>query len=254
MAFLVKHAGQAAASGLNQTMTKKPFRILFDLGLRHSEDRYCAATQEHLQNRRAYKLQQGAAAQLASGDLHADDMDLILLSHVHYDHHGDPKTFPKSTFVVDPPRGMGSHQHFDPDLLPLDRVIKLSSPADRTSWKPLGPSDASLDVFGDGTVYVLDAPDHLPGHINLLCRTRSNKFVCLSGDAFHDRRLLDEDRDFAHWETEVGHRMCIHTDPAGARQTLQKVKVLASWGVEVISAHDHEWLKFNQHNMFPDTI
>lgn len=122
--------------------------------------------------------------------------------------------------LADSPKGMGSYQHFDPDFLPLDRVIELSSPADRTSWKPLGPFDASLDVFGDGTVYVLDAPDHLPGHINLLCRTRPNKFVCLSGDAFHDRRLLDEDRHFAHWETEAGHRMCIHTDPVGARQTL----------------------------------
>ncbi|KAJ9654694.1 hypothetical protein H2198_006284 [Neophaeococcomyces mojaviensis] len=261
MAFLATHPGPVAASGVNQVTKKKPFRILFDLGLRNCVKDYSSAVQKHLQNRQPYTLGQGAAAQLEAGGLYPDDIDMVILSHVHYDHHGDPAAFQKSTFVVSNRslqllekglEGLGSHQHFDPDLLPLDRTVELSSAAVGSSWEPIGPFDASLDLFGDGTIYIVDAPGQLPGHINLLCRTGPGKFICLCGDAFHDKCLLTAEHDFAYWENDDGHRLCIHTDPVRAQQTLKKLKILCDWGVDVVAAHDHDWLRRYQKAAFPN--
>ena len=51
----------------------------------------------------------------------------------------------------------------------------------------LGEMDA-IDVFSDGSFYLLDAPGHSPAHIGALARTKSgsetnSEFVLLAGDA-----------------------------------------------------------------------
>jgi len=45
--------------------------------------------------------------------------------------------------------------------------------------------DGDHDVFGDGSVRILGAPGHTPGHQVLLVRLKNAGFVLLSGDLFH---------------------------------------------------------------------
>lgn len=196
---------------------------------------------------------------------------------LHWDHVGDPREFPSSTFVVGPgaldvldgrhPALQGLPLFYDPaELLDLSRTIQLSdppkahaagdgedsaaSPGHESSpsvdfsrpWKPLGDLlPSTLDVFGDGSVHVVDAPGHFPGHIDLLARVGDSQWVYLAGDACHDRRILRKEREIGDWLDEAGRVCCIHADRAAAEETIQRARALEEKGVEVILAHDVEW-------------
>jgi glyoxylase-like metal-dependent hydrolase (beta-lactamase superfamily II) len=188
---------------------------------------------------------------------------------VHWDHVGEPRDFPESTFVV----GYGSlavlhgrssslrggHSFFEADLLDPSRVIQLSCPTSNgvnapvppTScsgsidfsrpWQPFGILPSALDIFGDGSLYIVDAPGHLPGHLNLLARVGLGNWVYLAGDACHDRHIMRGEREIAEWLDGEGRTCCIHADRAKAEETIQRIRDLEQKGVEVIFAHDDEW-------------
>lgn len=193
---------------------------------------------------------------------------------VHWDHIGQPSDFPRSTFVV----GHGSlgvlagtatlrggHSFFEADLLDLERTVELPDPAgngggggmrdDLTSdslslsgpWEVIDGSPPVLDIFRDGSVYVVDAPGHLPGHVNLLVRVAEgdgkggSRWVYLAGDACHDRRILRGEKEIGEWHDAAGHVCCIHADRSKAEATIGRIRQLEENGVEVIFAHDVEW-------------
>ena len=47
--------------------------------------------------------------------------------------------------------------------------------------------DGDHDVFGDGSVRILKAPGHTPGHQVLEIKLRKSGVVILSGDLYHTR-------------------------------------------------------------------
>jgi len=272
LSFLITHPGLQGPGDGSIIPHKKPLRLLFDLGLRSSIDRYIPGQQKHLRSRVPYRLEPGVAEHLRAQGIEPTDVDVIMFSHVHYDHHGDPEDFPRATFIVGPGSldvlahglsGMGSHQHFDPDLLPKDRTVELP-PTDGSqrehreqnwTWTPLGPFPAALDLLGDESVYVINTPGHLPGHINLLCRISPDKWVCLCGDAYHDPRLLTGEKDIGTWESEEGRTLCIHLDRRGAEESIGRLRQLAKLEqVELIAAHDDGWLEKNRNRMFPSVL
>lgn len=239
---------------------------MFDLGLRSLVTDYSQPQQQHLQNRKPYTVGPGVAEALRQEKIDASDIDIVILSHVHYDHHGDPQHFPKARFFIGPGTlhllyhglpSTSSHQHFVKDLLPRDQTVEfpdISETHGDYKWNAMG-SLSSIDLFGDGSIYVLNSPGHLPGHINLLCRVAAGKWVCLCGDAYHDRRLLTGERDIGFWTGEDGSVCCIHNDPDAARKALGQLRELAAAGdVELIGAHDALWCAANSHRMFPASL
>ena len=279
MSFLIQH----------HSTDSKITRIVFDLGLRRDITLYPSALEKHIQSRHPFTTEPDAIASLAAGNLKPQDIAFIILSHVHYDHVGYPKDFsstnPNLKFLVGPgaldllagrtKRDIGSHMVFEPDLLPLDRTIELPpppiSPLDATkppppaselsldtplitTWSrvPLAPFEHTIDLFGDGAIYLLNAPGHLPGHVNLLVRISSSplKFVLLAGDAAHDIRLFDGTHDIATWTDDQGRSCCIHWDVAQAKETIGRIARVKREGVEVdgqraevevVFAHDWAW-------------
>lgn len=257
---LAKHT----VPSLSFLITHPQHKLLFDLALRSELAGYSQSQQQHLQNRKPYLLGPGVAAVLRSGGHEPEGIDTVVLSHVHYDHHGDPEHLPHARFVVGPgttrllehglESGGASHQHFSPGLLPADRTVELPAVTQGTGasaadadfkWTPLDPF-ASIDLFGDGSVYVLDSPGHLPGHVNLLCRLGPGKWACLCGDAYHDRQLLTRERDIAFWDGGGGALCCIHNGPDAARRALVQLRELMDTrDVEMIGAHDKGWFEGN---------
>lgn len=112
-------------------------------------------------------------------------------------------------------------------------------------WEELEDLPAVLDIFKDGSLYVVDAPGHLPGHINLLARTLGDDgnvaWVYLAGDAYHDRRIIRGERSIGEWHDAHGQICCIHADRKKAEQTIERIRRLEGRGVEVIFAHDIDW-------------
>jgi glyoxylase-like metal-dependent hydrolase (beta-lactamase superfamily II) len=107
------------------------------------------------------------------------------ISHYHYDHVGQASNFPDATLLmaqadIDAP-GRGAQ----PDASQLDHWIHGRGATRRIT--------GDADVFGDGSVVMLDLPGHTPGHHGLLVRLPQDGVVILSGDAAHFRENYASD-------------------------------------------------------------
>jgi glyoxylase-like metal-dependent hydrolase (beta-lactamase superfamily II) len=153
---------------------------------------------------------------------------------------------------------MNKDSHFDSNLLPRDRAKELPIPGEAPEefWKPLGPFPETHDFFGDGSVFVCNAPGHLPGHMNLLLREKSSgDWLYLAGDSAHHIDLLNGKADIATYKDDVtGACRCAHVDKEAAERHIKRVRRLRDEGrVEVILHHDLSWLEKNR-DRFPIVV
>jgi glyoxylase-like metal-dependent hydrolase (beta-lactamase superfamily II) len=339
LAFLIQH---------HHATTGKLTRILFDLGIRKNIKTYPVALQKHLASNLSVTTEPDVSDSLALGNLTPQDINYVILSHVHWDHVGTPSDFRTSRFVVGKgslellasagnPPPIGSQSFFEADLLPSERTTELPSvggvseagasrgtvvcsglPNDiiepmveeyfslnvgpvksvelkfgeegcvatvsfelaedasravgmvdgvqvdgkplkvelvngaglkegglfsNVKWQKFGPLANVIDIFSDGSVYLVDSPGHLDGHLNLLARLGAGKFLYLAGDACHDRRIMRGELEIATWKDLHGKECCIHADKEATEKTIELLVELEKMdGVEVVLGHDVEWL------------
>ena len=117
-------------------------------------------------------------AQLKEIGLAPADVTYVAFSHLHGDHVGNANLFGASTWILNskeiawatatpPPLGV------DPALFSAYKTAKTQM------------IDGDLDVFGDGSVKILKAPGHTPGHAVLEVKLKKAGVVILSGDLYH---------------------------------------------------------------------
>ena len=139
------------------------------------------------------------------------------------------------------------------DLLPEDRTRVLDASIE---WRPIGPFPRAYDLFGDGSAYIIDAPGHIEGHINLLARTSADGgWILLLGDACHERRLLTGELQFCVDVDEQGNRSTkMHTDLVAAQEHLARVReLMKNPRVRVLLAHDAPWWE-KKKGLWPEKI
>ena len=111
----------------------------------------------------------------------------IGVSHYHGDHIGQVGSFPAATLLI------GSR---DWDVL-TKGPNPMANPAPFAPWITGGgkvePVAQDKDVFGDGSVVMLNMPGHTPGHHSLLVRLKNKGPVLLTGDLSHFRENYDGD-------------------------------------------------------------
>ena len=255
MAFLLRHS-------------QSNKKIIFDLGIRTDYQNFPPAILKIIQELIPVEVPIDAVESLRRGGLEPKDIDIIILSHVHFDHVGDPDLFPSSHFVVGDDSKELLAQGYSPNdtepaidsrftknLLPEDRTTFVS----RNDWTPLGPFPRTHDFFGDGSVYLVDAPGHLGGHLNLLVRTSANgSWLFLGGDSAHDVRLLTGAGEIAMFpHAGTGALICLHANAELAKVHISRIRKLSEDPkVLVLIAHDWVWYEENKDKgvMFPGEI
>ena len=124
--------------------------------------------------------------QLAAMDISPDDIDYTSYSHFHYDHVGAANAFAGATLLIQQSEYDAAFE--TPETNPVFRPALYSELAD--SRKILLEGDH--DVFGDGSVMIISAPGHTPGHQVLKLELDNTGILVLSGDLYHfeaSRRL-----------------------------------------------------------------
>jgi glyoxylase-like metal-dependent hydrolase (beta-lactamase superfamily II) len=161
------------------------------------------------------------------------------------DHIGDHEPFCNAKFILGAPA-----KRFLQDGYPYNATSLYSRstvPDDRTmwldcnGWTPIGPFERALDFFDDGSLYIVDAAGHMPGHINALVRTSSDgKWAFLAGDSFHDERLLTGEKQIGHYVGSDGNLVCMHQDEVKAKDHISRIISLPK-SVRIWFAHDPLW-------------
>ncbi|MEP6545911.1 MAG: N-acyl homoserine lactonase family protein [Gammaproteobacteria bacterium] len=119
-------------------------------------------------------------AQLKSLGLAPQNVTYVAFSHLHWDHSGNADEFPDSTWIIN--RRELAAAIVTP---PPDGIDPATFSAYKTAKTQL--IDGDYDVFGDGTVRILAAPGHTPGHQVLQLKLHKSGVVILSGDLYHLR-------------------------------------------------------------------
>ncbi|MGY4398296.1 N-acyl homoserine lactone hydrolase [Sphingomonas sp. UYAg733] len=121
--------------------------------------------------------------QLTELGLKSADIAMVGVSHYHFDHIGQLDSFPGAKLLI----GKG-------DLDAAKAGAPGVNPAPFAPWiKGTAKSEGvtgDKDIFGDGSVTMIDLPGHTPGHHALLVRLKDRAFL-LSGDTAHFQANYD---------------------------------------------------------------
>lgn len=288
LAFLIQHPGSSTSS---PTATTTPSTLVFDLGIKRDITQYRSAQQTHIAQRQPVSVTPDVSDSLRAGGLEPSSISTVILSHVHWDHVGTPSDFTHAEFVVgsgtlnllahgggplypaelfnaaELPRERTRELPPTPHALASDPLAAVNSYTQEThhKWSPLAGFPAVIDFFGDGSLYIVDAPGHLTGHVNLLARTGPGKWVYLGGDCCHDARILSGERGIAMYDDGRGGLRSVHLDTDAAAETVRGVARLFDSGVvkeegggeakvEVVIAHDGGWREANRARFWPGTL
>ncbi|CAA9411523.1 MAG: MBL-fold metallo-hydrolase superfamily [uncultured Phycisphaerae bacterium] len=117
--------------------------------------------------------------QLADVGITPADVGTVVLSHAHFDHVGNAGLFRHATWYVQ------RREHdamFGPDHEQYGYAPSLYQSLKQSKVELM---DGDLDLFGDGSMKVIDTPGHTPGHCSLLVRLAKAGPILLSADVAH---------------------------------------------------------------------
>jgi len=133
--------------------------------------------------------------QLRRIGLGPDDINYVVVSHLHLDHGGNVGKFPNSTIIVQkseienafwPQPGTGG-PYMIGDVMPL-----RSANTDNPNAVKMVQLDGDLDIFGDGTVVVKRWVAHTPGSQMMTVRLRNTGLIILTGDNVYLRENVEK--------------------------------------------------------------
>ncbi|KAJ3916175.1 hypothetical protein F5877DRAFT_47122 [Lentinula edodes] len=175
-------------------------------------------------------------------------------SHLHFDHTGDIQLFPSAEIIL----GGEAESLFDAPTYPTDpyspihgwpdgrsvQYIKFNEKPRTESSSPSSFFNNSNDFFGDGSLFLINAPGHFPGHLAALARditmNNSETYVLLAGDCCHDRQCYTVVPP-SRFIREISEEN--HEDIAEARTTMASLIQVAKQlpNVVIILAHEKEY-------------
>jgi N-acyl homoserine lactone hydrolase len=107
------------------------------------------------------------------------DVTFFAMSHYHSDHTANANAFSGATWIV---------QQAERDFMFGDKPQGIIQPGHYSALRTAKTrilNNEDFDVFGDGTVVVMSAPGHTPGHQVLFVKLPKTGPVLLAGDLYH---------------------------------------------------------------------
>jgi N-acyl homoserine lactone hydrolase len=161
------------------------------------------------------------ANQLRARDTDPTSVDIVVLSHLHFDHTGGLAQIPDARVVIQKTEWQAG---FDDDLSAANSFRK----EDYDLGHDLVTVDGEHDLFGDGLVTCLPTPGHTPGHQSLRVRLDSGEIV-LCADCAYFAATLD-----GAPLPPFGHDHDQHT------ASIEALRSLGRAGATLIPGHDPE--------------
>lgn len=200
-------------------------RVLFDAGL-HPDARRDPATRLGA-GAGFYTVELGddehVGGRLAALEVDPADVDLLIVSHLHFDHMGGAAMVPNARLLVQEPEWAAGR---DADL----SAKNFFQPMDYDLGHAVTTVRGEHDVFGDGRVVCVPTYGHTPGHQSLRVRLDDGRDVVLAADACYLRRTL-----------ETSHLPPIVFDRAAMLASLDRLRALRDAGAEIVFGHDPEF-------------
>lgn len=122
-------------------------------------------------------------ARLRSIDIDPGKVDVVVLSHLHFDHAGGLRLLPNARVVVHEDEW---HHGTDPDLA----AASTYSPDEYVLGHDVLTVTGEHDLFGDGSVTCIPTPGHTVGHQSLRVRTAEQDLV-LAADCCYFEHTID---------------------------------------------------------------
>lgn len=150
------------------------------------------------------------SGQLTALGVTNESLDFLSISHSHFDHSGNAGTYAAATFIVNEAE--------------LAHMFRDEARADAQTFPAFSALEASEkitfagehDVFGDGSVTIIDTSGHTPGHTVLKLELTNTGTVLLSGDLYHLNR-----------SRELRTVPVFNTDEAETLRSMDKFEALA---------------------------
>ncbi len=164
------------------------------------------------------------AGQLAELGVTNESLDYLSISHSHFDHAGNAGTYNKAIFIV--------------NTTELTHMFRDEARADTQTFPAFSALEASEkitftdehDVFGDGSVTIIDTSGHTPGHTVLKVELANSGTILLTGDLYHLNR-----------SRELRTVPVFNTDEAQTLRSMDKFEALAErTNARVIIQHSAE--------------
>ena len=164
--------------------------------------------------------------QLTDAGYPPEEIDYVVMSHLHIDHAGNIDQLPDAEFLVQqdelayawwPSAPVQKAYYLEGDIAPLrDPDIAVTELA------------GEYDLFGDGSVVCIPTPGHSPGHQSLLVRSENAGTIVLAGDVAGTH---------VAYEQEIFHPYTWNTERAAASARALRQRAVAE-DPDVVILHD----------------
>lgn len=119
--------------------------------------------------------------------LRFSDVTYLGFTHEHPDHIGNANLFPQATWLLNPREHAYAvtyegHNGEPPALMSASTTAHVRE------------IDSTVDLFGDSSITIIQAPGHTPGHQVLLVKRSGQQPILLAGDLWTSRSNYEHDR------------------------------------------------------------
>jgi len=175
--------------------------------------------------------EQHCAAQLGKLGVAPESVGHVVQTHLHIDHTGALGHFPKAAIVVHAHELRAARAAEAPIA---SGYVRADYERPELRWQL---TEGQLDLFGDGTVLLLETPGHSAGHMSLLLELEQTGPVLLTADAADNR---------AQWEGRQHPRALFSREHA--TRSLEHLRELAQeTGALLVLGHEpDDWSRLRR--------